>query len=199
MGPSAWLPRFTVAAYSLVRTTALPTAATPKTGGSSGGSARRPTREEYSTTDAGQRKAVNTAGYIMRQAKIDRGICLVLGCGHGYLARALTERSGLRIIAVDTDQQRADALRSALLDEKFYGGLITVHHVESYDKLPLPAAFANLIVAGETFDLNDPPMDAIAVVNQLRPDGGPPCRADRCPTRRSRAARSSPRGLPKRP
>ncbi len=117
-------------------------------------------------------KGDTVAAYAINHAGIDRGVCLVLGCGRGQLAQGLAKRSRLRIIAVDTDKQRVDATRKALLDEGLYGGRVSVFHVDSYDKLPLPGNFANLIVSDASFDLNAPPMDAIAVLSQLRPDGG---------------------------
>jgi outer membrane protein assembly factor BamB/SAM-dependent methyltransferase len=116
--------------------------------------------------------AADRAAYAIDHTGIDRGACLVLGCGPGHLVQALAERSRLRIVAVDTDKQRVAAARDALLNQRLYGNRVSVHHVESYDKLALPGNWANLIISDASFDLNAPPIDAIAVVSQLRPDGG---------------------------
>jgi len=88
-----------------------------------------------------------TAEYILAQTKIDRGICLLLGSDQGQLAYELARQSKLRVIGVDTDSARVAAARLRLSRAGAASSRVTLLHVDSYDDLPLPSNFANLVVS----------------------------------------------------
>ncbi len=110
--------------------------------------------------------------FILRTSKIDRGYCLVVGCGDGMLIDQLARRSNLYVHAVDTDPDRVAQTRSSLMKSKLYGVRATVQHVESYERLPFTNFFANLIVAdrpvAETMNADT----AKELYRILRPNGG---------------------------
>ncbi len=87
------------------------------------------------------------AKQILDAAEIDRGICVVLGCGEGRLAYELARRADIRVIGFDTSADNVAAARRALLDAGLYGARVAVHHVDSLGALPCVGAFANLVVS----------------------------------------------------
>ncbi|MCE5278955.1 MAG: PQQ-binding-like beta-propeller repeat protein [Planctomycetaceae bacterium] len=91
---------------------------------------------------------------ILKTAGVDRGICLMLGCGDGQLAYELARQSRLRVIAVDTDAAAVASARRMFQAAGVYGACVAVHHVRSYDAIPFVGSFANIIVASQP--LSDP-------------------------------------------
>jgi len=105
------------------------------------------------------------ADHILAAGGVDRGICLVLGCGDGRLAYEIARRAGLRVIGVDTDGPSVAAARRALHEAGMYGARVTVHRVDSLDELPFVGEFANLIVSDCSTALEE-------IRRLLRPGGG---------------------------
>ena len=117
-------------------------------------------------------KIVAAADRILRDTKIDRGICLVYGSHTGQLAYELARRSKLRVIGIDTDANRVAAARESLSDSGLYGVRVAIHHVDSYNDLPFPSNIANLIVSESQLTSGEPVGSASEVQRLLRPSGG---------------------------
>ncbi len=84
---------------------------------------------------------------IVRETGIERGYCLVLGCGTGRLALELAKRTELTICGADPDGEKVEAARQ-VLDA---AGLYARVHLEQADlaNLPFSDYFANLVVSEE--------------------------------------------------
>jgi len=77
----------------------------------------------------------------------DTGLCVVVGVHDGAYISELLAQSSLRIIAFDTGIERVMAARSKLSGKSLYGIRASVHHVASFDNLPMTGNCANLIVS----------------------------------------------------
>ena len=109
--------------------------------------------------------------WIVAQAKIKKGFCLVLGCGEGRLAMEIAKRTDFRIIGLDQDQQKIHAARHLLDKAGLYGARVTVHH-GTPDGLKFPHFFANLIVSEKTLVSGKLPDTPKAIHAMLRPCNG---------------------------
>jgi len=118
-----------------------------------------------------------TAGEILGCTKVSEGYALVLGLGTGRLLEALLGQSGLKVIAVDRDKSKVDALRTKLVAAGLYGTRAEVFVGEPFD-FPFPQYLASLIVcedlAGAGFSMERP---AGKLFDVLRPYGGVACLA----------------------
>lgn len=129
-------------------------------------------------TDVGSEKNATSVPYAKVAKKMldrlaaQRGIALMIGCSDGQLAVELAQQSDLRVIGFDTDLQVVQKLRKRLLTLGIYGGRIAVHHVPSYDKLPVVGRFANLIVSQTTLDRGQLAGNVKEYHRLLRPNGG---------------------------
>ncbi len=112
---------------------------------------------------------------ILDHAKIDRGLCLVVGLTDGSLAESLVRASRLRVIAVDADRQRVESIRKRLVAAGLYGQRLVIRHTASLAHLDLPGHWANLIVSESLIDAGTIPTSATEINAQLRPDGGVAC------------------------
>ncbi len=83
---------------------------------------------------------------IAEAAGRQRGLCLVLGCDEGQLITNLVGQTEWRVIAFDDDARRVDQLRVELQSQGIYGTRVTVHYVESLQKIPITSRVANVIV-----------------------------------------------------
>jgi outer membrane protein assembly factor BamB len=121
--------------------------------------------------DAAHSLAGQTADEILATSGLDRGVCLVLGCGDGQLVYELAKRSQLQVIGVDTSEEQVQQARKTLLKAGVYGTRMVIYHVPSLAKLPFPSLFANLIVGDAWARANPPALSATNVVDHLRPYG----------------------------
>jgi outer membrane protein assembly factor BamB len=112
------------------------------------------------------------ADRILTEAKIDRGLCLVLGSGKGRLAYELARRSKLRVIGIDTDKAAVDAARQTMQRAGIYGTRVAFHAVSSYDRLPFIDDWANLIVSDRLLRSGVPTGNSAEMIRMLRPGGG---------------------------
>ncbi|MBX3423429.1 MAG: PQQ-binding-like beta-propeller repeat protein [Pirellulaceae bacterium] len=122
-----------------------------------------------STSEAIPELYEQAAEQILNLSGKQRGFCLVLDNGQGFLAQALAKRSQLKIYAVDRDAQAVQQARSRLHDAGYYGHRITVHHVD--DQLPYSNYFADLIVS-DAYVVSGKLPDYAAVSRHLKPVGG---------------------------
>ena len=111
------------------------------------------------------------ARQIVAASGVDRGYCLVLGCGDGRLALELARLTNLQIIGVEEDAERADAARRALDAAGIYGIRAVVHHAR-LDRLPYCGRTANLVVSQQTILSGRLPPSVAEVCRVLRPYGG---------------------------
>ena len=111
------------------------------------------------------------AADILQQAGIDRGYCLVYGCGKGQLAYELARRSGLTVVGVDEDASAASQARKLLAEAGAYGSRVTVHQVKSLAQTPLTRFFANLIVSDAAVSQGKCPGAAAEMYRMLAPGG----------------------------
>ncbi len=121
------------------------------------------------------RDCIRAAERILATTGITRGYCLVLEAGDGQLAYELARRSELIIFGVDNDRGRIARARGLLGRAGAYGSRITLHHAESLGALPLPRAFANLVVAGLSPAGGELPATAAEVASLLQPATGLAC------------------------
>jgi len=114
------------------------------------------------------------AEHIVRTTGIDRGYCLVLGCGTGRLAFELAKRTELKICAVEADRRKAQAARRALDAAGLYGARV---HVEDGDlsRVPFSDYFANLVVSDDAIVSGQMPSGAKEAFRMLKPVGGTIC------------------------
>lgn len=126
-------------------------------------------------TDRLSAQYASAAKHILSQCQFERGICLVIGNGDGRLAWELARQSELRIIGVESDAEKVAAARRTFIRSGVYGSRISIHHVDSYARLPFVGRFANLIVSENVLTSGLPEGDAEEVFRVLRPDGGVIC------------------------
>jgi outer membrane protein assembly factor BamB len=113
----------------------------------------------------------DAAETIIKTTGVQRGYCLVLGCGIGHLAFELAKRTDLKVIGVEPDGDKVEVARRRLDAAGLYGSRITIHQ-ESPSRLPYSDFFANLIVSDDLMfsgRLDGSPSEMFRV---LRPCGG---------------------------
>ncbi len=116
------------------------------------------------------------ARYIIRRTRVTEGYCLVWGAGSGRLAEELARQSDLRIVVVDPDEDKVEALRRRLDAAGLYGARIAAH-VGDPLSFQFPPYLANLIVSEDLqaagFATGKPFVEKIFY--PLRPYGGVAC------------------------
>ena len=126
----------------------------------------RGTSDEWSTA----------ADRLLEQTGVTEGYCLVLGAGCGRLMEELALRSDLRIIAVDPDAKKIEALRRKLDAAGLYGSRIAAH-VGDILSFQFPPYLAGLIVSEDLNAAGFRSGKAFVekVFHVLRPYGGVAC------------------------
>ena len=116
-----------------------------------------------------------TAAEILRQTGVGEGYCLVMGLGSGRLIDELLGQSKLKIIAVDPDKGKVDALRAKLVGAGLYGARAEAVVGRPWE-FSFPPYLASLIVSegpeASGFSLDLP---AAGLLDVLRPYGGTAC------------------------
>ena len=108
---------------------------------------------------------------IVQKTGIDRGYCLVLGCGTGRLAFELAKRTKLDICGVEPNLEKAQAARRALDAAGLYGSRVVIEHAE-LSQVPFSDYFANLIVSEDAIVSGRMPAGAAEAFRMLKPLGG---------------------------
>ena len=119
--------------------------------------------------------AGDLARRLLRAGGHESGFALVLGA-NGDLVEALVEESALRVVVLDPDADRGEALRQRLDRGGCYGSRVTVR-TWSIDRAPLPPYLASLVLVGHPDALG---VDSISLALEplarvLRPWGGAVC------------------------
>ena len=112
------------------------------------------------------------AGEIIRESKVNRGVCVVYGFGSGQLAYELAMQSDLVVFGFDDNRDRVDKARKWLYEKGIYGSRVSVRYVDSLDELPVTGNIANLLVSETILNTKDCPGNADEVNRLLRPGGG---------------------------
>lgn len=108
---------------------------------------------------------------IVRQTRVKKGYCLVLGSGTGRLAYELAKRTDLMIYGIEPDVRKVKAARTALDSAGLYGTRVCIDQGGA-GSLPYSDYFANLVVSEEAVvsgQLRAPAKEAFRV---LKPCGG---------------------------
>ena len=108
---------------------------------------------------------------IVRATGIERGYCLVLGCGTGRLAFELARRTELTICGVEPDPKKVEAARKALDAAGLYGARVLVEQAE-LTEVPFSDYFANLVVSEDAIVSGRMPAGADEAIRMLKPLGG---------------------------
>jgi outer membrane protein assembly factor BamB len=124
------------------------------------------------TTDAWTEKA----RAILETTHVREGYCIAWGVGSGRLIAELARQSKLHVIAVESDQQRVEAVRRQLLPAGLSGKRVAVIHGNP-ETVSLPPYLAGLMVSED--------LDALVIADRqgflkrayesLRPYGGVAC------------------------
>jgi len=116
-----------------------------------------------------------TAAEILEQTGVKEGYCLVLGLDRGRLVEELLRQSKLRVIAVDADPGKVDALRDTLVATGLYGTRVDVRVGKPFEVL-LPPYLASLIVSENLSAAGfEPESHTAKLFGSLRPYGGVAC------------------------
>ncbi len=126
------------------------------------------------SSDAMTPVIAEAAERIVRTTGVDRGYCLVLGCGTGRLAYELAQRTELTIYCVEPDLEKVRTARLALDKAGLYGARIMIEHGKLSD-VPFSDYFANLIVSESALYSGEMPGDAKEAYRMLKPLGGKIC------------------------
>tara|TARA_Y100001934_G_scaffold16216_1_gene19489 strand:+ start:6101 stop:8932 length:2832 start_codon:yes stop_codon:yes gene_type:complete len=112
------------------------------------------------------------AAEIIRESKVNRGVCVVYGFGSGQLAYELAMQSDLVVFGFDDNPDRVNKARKWLYGKGVYGSRVSVRHVENLDALPVTGHIANLLVSETMLFGKDCPGNALEMNRLLRPGGG---------------------------
>lgn len=110
------------------------------------------------------------AQQILEKSGTGPGLCIVLGTGP--LASTIAKQSDWTILCLETDQEKTASMRDQLIREGLYGHRVAVLPVESFDAIPLPSHFANLVVSEGARTGQDPEISAAEAFRLLRPEEG---------------------------
>jgi len=117
-------------------------------------------------------KYEEAAEYIISETGIEKGYCLVYGCGTGRLAFELAKRSDMIIVGVDTSESAIKEGRQKLISAGVYGSRVTLHKVSSLNSLKYKKWLFNLIVSDTMISDGTCPGSASEMFRVLRPSGG---------------------------
>ena len=109
---------------------------------------------------------------ILNMSGQTKGIALVYGGEEGQLAYELAKQSEFCVIVVESDARKVADIRKKMQVANCYGSRVSVHHVESLEKLPFTSEFANLVVSDTLLKTGELPGSVKEIERVLRPAGG---------------------------
>lgn len=129
--------------------------------------------------------AASRVAEILRCTKATDGYCLVLGLETGRIVEEILRQSKLKVIAVDSDRRKIDALRDRLAAARVYGDRAEAFVGDPFT-FELPPYLASLVVTESHEDAALPrKMAAEKLLRVLRPYGGVACLEVPVPQRES--------------
>ncbi len=114
----------------------------------------------------------DAADQILKETGVKKGYCLVLNSGIGRLALDLAQKSELKIIGIEKDQDKVKRAKEYLDKAGLYGSRVCI---ENWDLESLPDYFANLIVSDDILQSGKISVEAKEVYRVLKPFGGVAC------------------------
>ncbi|TET23246.1 MAG: methyltransferase domain-containing protein, partial [Candidatus Aminicenantes bacterium] len=111
----------------------------------------------------------SAAEKILKETGINKGYCLVLGCGTGRLAFELAKQSNMKIIGIEKDAKKVNTAKNRLDSAGLYGSRVVV---EQWDFSTLPDYFADLIVSDEMMISGEIKCSSEEMFRVLKPYGG---------------------------
>jgi outer membrane protein assembly factor BamB len=109
---------------------------------------------------------------MVRQAGVQEGYCLVLGCETGQLAWEIAKRSKMTVYAVGADAEKVKAARLTCDAAGVLGARVCIDHVAADAQLPYSDYFANLVVCESTVLDGKLPPHFGEVQRLVKPHGG---------------------------
>ncbi len=119
-------------------------------------------------------EVARAATEILTSSGVSAGYCVDLGCGDGRLAYELARRSGLFIVAIESDPAKVATAREKLAAAGLYGTRVTVHTGDPADT-SFPRYFANLVVSRNSLDNGPQAVSSREAYRLQRPFGGVAC------------------------
>jgi len=98
-----------------------------------------------------------------------KGLALMLGTTQRDGLLAFAQQSNLRLIILETDPGLVLTTRHMVRQLGLYGSQVSVHHIESYDSIPITGGVFNAVFAQSNFEMI--PANAAEVVRLLAPGG----------------------------
>jgi len=117
-------------------------------------------------------KYEDAAEHIISETGIEKGYCLIYGCGNGRLAFELAKRSDMIIVGVDTNEAVINEGRQKLISAGVYGCRVTLHKISDLSSLKYSKWLFNLIVSDTMIAEGTCPGTAAEMFRVLRPSGG---------------------------
>lgn len=119
-------------------------------------------------------KTAKVAAEILGQSKIDHGYCFDIGCGDGALAYEIATRTGMRVVAIESDPKLVALARKNLTAAGVYGTRVVVLQ-RSLDQTNCPNKAANLIVSSRSIEAGEKALSLAEAKRMQRPYGGVLC------------------------
>lgn len=101
-----------------------------------------------------------------------RGLAVVLGLGDGQDVEELSRLTEYRVIGFETNVATLEAARRRLLAQGVYGSRVTLHLVGTFQDLPVPGHFANLLISESMRSTGRLPTSPLEILRLLKPGGG---------------------------
>ena len=120
-----------------------------------------------------EKEATSKIQSILKHLDTIEGHALLLGADDDSLA-ALLHHTKLRIVVVDSDSKKVDAMRRLHDAAGIYGQRITILHRDNPAVYPAQPYFANLVLVGEGLSSQTNPA-LQSIYNSVRPYGGILC------------------------
>ncbi len=93
--------------------------------------------------------SATTAAYVVKAAKADQGLCLIIGADDGgQLGYGIARATRMRVLYVDGDPNQVRIVRKRLMATGAYGARVAVMHIRNHDNMPFPGGVFNLIIHG---------------------------------------------------
>ncbi len=115
-------------------------------------------------------KYATAAGAILKQYQRPHGLCLVVGSETGELAVELARRDKLRVIGLETDEEKISAARRRAAQAGVHGPRCSFVRVDSLEQLSVPSNVANLVVSQTAMTQKLPTADG-ELLRLLQPGG----------------------------
>lgn len=87
------------------------------------------------------------ADRILLELDRKKGYALVIGGGEGRLAIELAQKSDLKIIVIESNENKVNSIREKMMAAGIHGYRVSIHHIPENEPLPYGPFLANLITS----------------------------------------------------